>query len=579
MKRLIALLLTATLIFGMTACKKREPNKPDQDNPSGTESSSSSTEESTGFTETSGEQDQTGSESTENTENTGESGTGNTTPPSGNSSDGTDTPGNGQDTPDDDGPYSCESADDFLKNMGAGWNLGCSLSVYYDEATSWRALVYFSANNSYNRSATVTIDPGTKTAEVTWKPGKDNGILNSPADTVVPFIGVELWNFSLSSKDFVTYRVDELKYVTANGEVNLSQAVGEYSSDMSDGTCGSRVASLSNITVADLLEIRAKITLLNQTTTVSPEERITNTETRWGNPVTTPEMIQAVRDKGFKTIRAQVSYVNHMDSYGNIDPLWLERVAEVVDYCMDAGVYCIINTSGACWMEAEPSTYAEQSAIYRRLWEQIATRFADYGELLLFESCNEVLDANGSWGNPSTDSFDVMHDFHQLFVDTVRSCGGYNTTRNLILNPYAAASDYYMNRHFTLPDDPAENHLIAQVHCYLPIRFTFNETNLGHTDFLNEWGTDEEKAALDERLKEIKTRFIDELGIPVIIGEFGVAKRPPEAERVEYLDFYVKTAKKYGIGLIVFDDGSDITVFDRETLTWPSESIISALLQ
>ena len=583
MKRLIALLLTATLIFGMSACKKREPNKPDQDNPSGTESSSSSTEESTGFTETSGEQGQTGSESTENTENTentGESGTGNTTPPSGNSSGGTDTPGNGQDTPDDNDPYSCESADDFLENMGAGWNLGCSLSVYSDDISAWRTLVFFTTTNrKYNRSAAVYFDTETKSATITWKPGRDDGVLNADGSASIAYFGVELWNFSLSEKDSVTYRIDELKYITANGEIAITEGIGQKTTDMGGGTGGGAVASVKNLTVADVLEVRAKITYISQTSSASPEERIERYEKLWGNPVTTPEMIAAVRDKGFNTIRAQVSFVNHMDSQGNIDPYWLERVAEVVDYCMDAGVYCIINTSGAGWLTAERSTFEKQSAIYRRLWEQIAARFADYSELLLFESCNEVLNAQKSWSNPQAESYAVMNDLYQIFVDTVRAGGGYNANRNLILNPYAATANYEMNRNFKLPTDSAKNHLIAQVHLYLPGEFTFNETNLGHTNFRNEWGTTADKNALDSRMKGIKTRFIDELGIPVIIGEFGVVKRPPESERIEYIDFYVKTAKKYGIGLVVFDDGSDFAIFDRDTLTWPYESIIDTLLQ
>ena len=94
---------------------------------------------------------------------------------------------------------------------------------------------------------------------------------------------------------------------------------------------------------------------------------------------------------------------------------------------------------------AERSTFPEQSAIYRRLWEQISAKFADYGELLLFESCNEVLNAQKSWSNPQAESYAVMNDLYQIFVDTVRAGGGYNTTRNLILNPYAATTEVNLN--------------------------------------------------------------------------------------------------------------------------------------
>lgn len=475
----------------------------------------------------------------------------------------------------------CESADEFMQNMGVGWNLGCTLSVYMDELDLWRVGIYFlTPSGGYSRSSIIGFDPETMSASIVWKLDRESGTIWCPDDTVIDRIGIELQNQFLDINDLITYRVDELKYVTADGEVLLSDAVGTQTTDMSDGYGGNVVASLENTTVGAVSEISAKVTFIEKTFSNVIDPRPHKLESMWSSPATTPEMIQAVRDRGFNTIRASVSWVNHMDQHGNIDPSWLERVADVVDYCMDAGVYCILNTSGAGWLTADPHGLEEKGAIYRRLWEQIATRFADYGELLLFESFNEILDEAGSWKNPPFDSFDAVHTLHQIFVDTVRASGGYNETRNLVLNPYAADPSYSMTRFFELPEDTVENHLIAQVHCYTPGKFTLNATNLGsNVVFAYEWGTEAEKTTLDSIMSLIKKRFVDELGIPVLIGEFGVSKRVSESERIEYLDFYVKTAKKYGIKLIVFDDGGDLAVFNRWNLTWPSEAIIDTLLQ
>ncbi len=311
--------------------------------------------------------------------------------------------------------------------------------------------------------------------------------------------------------------------------------------------------------------------------TESTLEDINSAQTAWGNPITTQEMINAVRDKGFNLIRVQVSYNNHMDSSGNIDKLWLDRVVEIVDYCMEADVYCLLTATGCVWATAEPKTFEEQSAIYRRIWEQVAARFVDYDERLLFEGLNELLPAGG-WGASIKDKHITVHEsFCQIFVDTVRASGGYNETRNLVLNPIAATYSYEYNKMFDLPKDPADNHLLAAVHCYVPVQFCFNETNLGSTDFRNEWGGEEDEKELDSILHSVKTRFIDELGVPVIVGEFGVVDRATEEERSEYISFYSKTAKKYDIKLVIFDDGWDFTVFERETLTWPYEKVIDAL--
>ena len=484
------------------------------------------------------------------------------------------------DTTDNDTQEVCETADECVENITAGWNLGCSLSAFSKETIdAWGVMVYFlTPDRLYSRSEICSFDASSKTAEIAWQLGQ-NGILQVYDGALVDGIGIELCNYGMGEGDQLTYRIDELTYVTAENEVILNNSLGTYQTDMSGGTGGGIVADLENCLVTDIAEIRAKVTFIELSHGEVTPESIIEAETSWGNPVTTKDMIMAVRDRGFNLVRVQVSWLNHMDDNGNIDQLWLDRVAEVVDYCMDAGVYCLINTSGGGWLTAERDTFTAQSAVYQRLWEQIAARFANYGELLLFESCNEVLTSNDVWWYPPTEAYDVMNDLYQIFVDTVRASGGYNATRNLVLNPYAATYDYTMNSYFRLPEDTVDNHLIAQVHCYAPMNFCVNEINLGSTDFVNEWGSEEEKSELDRLLGQVKTRFVDELGIPVIVGEFGTVDRLAESERTEYVNCYAQTAKKYGIKLVIFDDGGDFAVFDRNTLTWPYEEMIDVLIE
>lgn len=482
----------------------------------------------------------------------------------------------------------CESAEEFANNMTFGWNLGLAMSYFAEKPKTtldgWSGLVYIhGSDGSYNRSDTFAFDPTTKTANITWTLGT-NGILQAAEGSYVSNIGVEQWNFSLSESDKMTFKMEELVYVTKDGkEVSCdADKLIEYETDMSGGTGGKGeliVFEEGALKISDVKEVRAKMKFisLNPRGAETPESVI-EAQTRWGNPLTTQEMINEVRDKGFNLIRIQVSYVTHMDDEGNIDELWLDRVVEVVDYCMNAGVYCLLTSTGAGWLKADGATFVEQSAIYKRMWEQIAERFTGYDDKLLFEACNEVLNSAGQWWNPPKESYFVMNSLYQVFVDTVRASGGYNATRNLVLNPYAAAYDYNMNLNFKLPTDSAKGHLIAQVHCYEPNNFCFNETNLGHTNFTNEWGTDAEKAKIDSIMEGIKKRFIDELKIPVMIGEFGVVDRSSEEEREEYIGYYSKAASDRGIKLVIFDDGWEFTVFERTDLSWPYEKVIQALL-
>ena len=135
----------------------------------------------------------------------------------------------------------------------------------------------------------------------------------------------------------------------------------------------------------------------------------TPSETAWGNPVITENLIKQVKAQGFKSIRIPVSYLSKIGEGPDytIDSKWLDRVQEVVDMCIDNGLYAIINVHGdgyysikGGWLLCgEPASEQETiKAKYEKVWEQIANRFKNYDDHLVFESMNEVFD--GSYGNP-----------------------------------------------------------------------------------------------------------------------------------------------------------------------------------
>ena len=59
-------------------------------------------------------------------------------------------------------------------------------------------------------------------------------------------------------------------------------------------------------------------------------------ETCWGNPKTTPELIDFLVKTGFKAIRIPVTWHNHLvDKKYTVNPEWMNRLKTVVDYCID----------------------------------------------------------------------------------------------------------------------------------------------------------------------------------------------------------------------------------------------------
>lgn len=309
-------------------------------------------------------------------------------------------------------------------------------------------------------------------------------------------------------------------------------------------------------------------------------------ETCWGNPVTTRAMIAAVRERGFNTIRIPVTWAQFTDAEGNVDPAWMSRVKEVVDWALDEGLYVILNvhhdtgehgSDKVCWLIADTGTYDSVHSRFAALWTNIANEFKDYDNRLMFEGYNEMLDMNNSWNAPTTGNgaYEAVNSFAQLFVDTVRATGGNNATRNLIVNTYVASTDQSVLNAFVLPQDTVTDHLICEVHAYTPWQFCSHEGDASYTQFDQNC-----QNAVDGMLSSVAS-FSSSLGVPVIIGEFGVESQNNDADRASYTAYYVQKAASYGIRCIWWDNGiSDYGgygILDRNSLAW-NDDIASALI-
>ena len=295
-------------------------------------------------------------------------------------------------------------------------------------------------------------------------------------------------------------------------------------------------------------------------------------ETYWGQPVTKPELMKMMKEAGFSAIRVPVTWYNHMDTNGKVDEAWMKRVHEVVDYVINAGLYCIVNVhhdtgDGTQWLHASTTTYNKVKSKYEYLWKQIATEFKDYDQKLLFESYNEMLDDNNRWNEPATDDgYKAINSYAKSFVTTVRNTGGNNTKRNLVVNDYSASSAPNAMKALELPENTG--HIIFQLHSYPNWQ---NESNA--------------KKEIDNLISNIKTNLLNRA--PVIIGEYATFTTWPS--NIDYyntnrkvalyaMDYLVKQAKIAGIGTFYWmglSDGSSrsLPVFNQADL---AETLINA---
>ena len=248
-------------------------------------------------------------------------------------------------------------------------------------------------------------------------------------------------------------------------------------------------------------------------------------ETGWGQPKTSNEIIALVKSLGFDSVRMPVTWGEHISADGIIDPAWMARVKECVDYVIANDMYCIINLhhdGGASgWIKACESSWNQYNERFENIWTQIATEFKDYDERLIFESMNEVLNEKANWNPNASESKAAnvyINKWNQLFVDSVRATGGNNQTRNLVVMTYAGAGDAnVLANDFALPTDSVKDHLIIEVHNYSPHGFTWSDATW--TVMTAIWNEKSHGSVLDREIGLLSQKA-KEFNAPIIIGEY-----------------------------------------------------------
>ena len=259
-------------------------------------------------------------------------------------------------------------------------------------------------------------------------------------------------------------------------------------------------------------------------------------ETYWGQPVTTPEMLQGMKDAGFDTIRIPVAWMTnaaHLDKGDyTISEKYMNRVEEIVNYALDAGMIVIINDhwDGGWWgmfgSEKEETRNLAMEA-YIGMWKQLAEHFGDYDWRLVLESANEELGSNFNMNSPlycedslqhklsDNERYALANKINQTFVDTVRASGGNNADRFLLIAGYNTDIDHTSDSRFHMPEDSAEGRLLLSVHYYSPWSYCGASSAKGATL----WGNKKDFQTMYSDLSRMK-KFTS-AGYGVVIGEYG----------------------------------------------------------
>ena len=298
-------------------------------------------------------------------------------------------------------------------------------------------------------------------------------------------------------------------------------------------------------------------------------------ETAWQSTQTTKALIDFVKAQGFKSVRIPTSWVmGHITDAENmtIDPAWLARVKEIVDYCISDGLYVFINDHwDGGWIEVEgfsktSSSYeavdetiiADKVNKLKKLWTNIATYFKDYNEYLMFAGLNEPFQEYSLFGTRHSELTPILERYNQAFVDAVRATGGNNAKRVLIVQGPSTNISSTVN-YFNMPTDTENGKLMVEVHYYEPWDFCGSNAT-------KDWNAD---ASVKTSFESLKTKFVDH-NIPVVIGEYGANWQENTESHNDAIRRYFKSVVENAgnCGIVPF-------AWDINVVSYPNMSIIN----
>lgn len=303
-----------------------------------------------------------------------------------------------------------------------------------------------------------------------------------------------------------------------------------------------------------------------------------NTETSWGNPKTTKAMMDELKNKGFKTIRIPVTWEKHFGSAPDyaIDRAWLDRVQEVVDYVIDNGMYAILNTHHDEWVVLKSGSQNEVTDKITKIWKQIAERFKDYSDYLIFETLNEprLYGEQTEWTGGTHEARLILNSYNIAIVKTIRETGGNNALRHIMIPTHAATAMEAAQDDLQLPE--GDNRIIISQHTYWPYPFTMEEPGV------NTWGSQKDKDECDDELDRIYEKFCSK-GIPVVVGEWGAIQKNNTAARTVHAEYYAGAVRKRGMCPVWWDNGWEgdggFALLNRDRGGWYFPEIVDGLIK
>ena len=265
------------------------------------------------------------------------------------------------------------------------------------------------------------------------------------------------------------------------------------------------------------------------------------TEGGWGNPPLQEHAFDDYKNAGFTAVRLPITWDGHTSTtppYA-IDSAWMTRVEQVVDWGLRRGLFIIINAHHESWIKN--SFTGANVARFDSIWSQIASRFRNKSDSLVFEIINEPDPMLK--GNVDTLNAQVLKIVRRTNPTRIVSFSGYmwSNSEQLVIAAIPDSSDKY---------------LIGYYHSYDPYPFGLVGTGT--------YGSAADINATKARFDQVAA-WSNRTNIPVILGEFGYIDSCDYNSRMCAYATVVDQALIHGVPTFAWDDGQSFPIYNRLT--------------
>lgn len=296
-------------------------------------------------------------------------------------------------------------------------------------------------------------------------------------------------------------------------------------------------------------------------------------ETAWGNPIVTQQQIQQIANQGYKSIRIPITWEHKLGSGPNytIQPAYLNRIEEVVNWSLNEGLYVMINIHHDSWRWVNNMGNQRTQVLnqFNKIWEQLAERFKNHSNKLMFESINEPQFSSWGWYGEQ----EMLDTLNASFHSIVRSSGGGNTTRPLVLpTMHTSSEQQHLDALYNAIVSLNDSNLIATVHYYGFWPFSVNIAGVTRFD-------DQTRNDIIASFDRVHNTFTAR-GIPVVIGEFGLlgfdqhTDTIEQGEKLKFFEYMIYYAQLKKLTHMLWDNGQH---FNRLTFQWKDPQLFDMI--